>query len=183
MSRRGRRDLREGGGRERDLVCEILSASPTREQQQRQQQQQQRQHHQRTGHRRTQQTWSSQEIRKYPLMRKQQQRGKDGIKKKEFYCFSKRFTLLFGASHKQSTSENTYIWYIYKIPIHIYQIMPVFKEAADGQGMNWQQNASKLEDNMQHLLKNCCILMLWDCFSHFFLLSEGKTEIMQMGNL
>lgn len=39
-------------------------------------------------------------------------KGEDGIKKKKaFYCFwfSCLFPLLFGASHKQSTSENTYI--------------------------------------------------------------------------
>lgn len=64
---------------------------------------------------------------------------KDGIKKANILWLLLGFFCTFpGASHKQSTSENTYMWYIYKTPIHIYQIMTVFKEAADGQGLNWQ---------------------------------------------
>lgn len=84
------------------------------------------------------------------------------------------FPLLVGASHKQSTSENTYIWYIYKIPIHIYQIMPVFKEAAAGQGLNWQQNKQTKKNTWKISLKNCRTLMLWDFFVHFFAQWEKK---------
>lgn len=125
-------------GRREGKRSEILSGSPAREEQQ-----QQSEHLNRIGYRR----WM--EIREYMLTTA---RGQD----EEGFLL-----ILFGAANKQSTSENTYIWYIYKTPIHIYQIMPVFKEAAAGEGLNWQEN---WKTNLQRLLESCCILRFFLTF-------------------